>query len=84
MRPGFLGVYCPAVNESMSTKIPDDLRAILACPKCKGELTDVDEPLGFGCASCGLFFAVVDGVPNFLVGDAIPWDAGGGGRMRGG
>jgi len=51
----------------------DDLVALLACPKCKGELARLDEPDGFGCRSCGLFYAVADGIPNFLVEEAIPW-----------
>jgi uncharacterized protein YbaR (Trm112 family) len=53
---------------------PDELMAILACPKCKGELDRLAEPDGFGCRACGLFYPVGDGIPNFLVEEAIPWD----------
>ena len=60
--------------------IPDELAAILACPKCRGPLGRPAEPEGFACAACGLFFAVEDGIPDFRIGEAIPWS--GEGRRR--
>ena len=54
---------------------PAELLSVLACPKCKGALERRDEPEGFGCRTCGLFYSVVDGIPNFLIEEAIPWDA---------
>ncbi len=46
---------------------------ILACPKCKGELSYRDEaPEGFGCAACELFFRVEEDIPNFLIDEAEP------------
>lgn len=58
----------------MALNWPEELLAILACPKCKGEVERLAEPEGFGCRACGLFYAVTDGIPNFLVEEAIPWD----------
>ncbi len=53
--------------------ISDDLMAILACPRCHGGLERRVEPDGFGCAACDLFYAVEDGIPNFLIDEAVPW-----------
>jgi uncharacterized protein len=46
---------------------------LLACPKCHGSLLRVEQPLGFACETCRLFFAEEDGLPNMLVEDARPW-----------
>jgi len=46
---------------------------ILACPKCKGKLEQVSAPEGFACAACNLFYKVEDGIPNFLIEEAAPW-----------
>jgi len=53
--------------------IRSDLVEILACPKCKGTIQQVDKPEGFGCAACGLFYKVEDDIPNFLIEEATPW-----------
>ncbi len=55
-----------------------DLVALLACPQCHGSLVSSKDPEGFGCAKCGLFFAVDDGIPNFLLEDASSWPPPGG------
>ena len=55
--------------------IPDELVEILACPKCHGGLRREADPEGFGCEACGLFYAVEDGIPNFLIDEAVPWGA---------
>lgn len=52
---------------------PDEWIELLACPKCRGELERQVEPEGFGCAACGLFYPVEEGVPNFLIDEAVPW-----------
>lgn len=53
--------------------IDPKLLEILACPKCKGELTYRETgPEGFACAACELFFRVEDGIPNFLIDEADP------------
>jgi uncharacterized protein YbaR (Trm112 family) len=55
--------------------IDPKLKEILACPKCKGALDDVEEPEGFGCPSCNLLYKVEDDIPNFLIEEAVSWKA---------
>lgn len=50
-----------------------DLVALLACPQCHAGLISSSDPEGFACEACGLFFAVEDGIPNFLLEDAAAW-----------
>lgn len=50
-----------------------DLVALLACPQCHGALVSSVDPEGFACEACHLFFAVQDGIPNFLLEDASAW-----------
>jgi uncharacterized protein len=50
-----------------------ELIDILACPKCKGSLEQIDEPEGFACKACNLFYKVEDDIPNFLVDEAAEW-----------
>lgn len=45
---------------------------IVACPKCKGKLALQSDESAFTCASCKLVYAVVDGIPNFLIEEAKP------------
>ncbi|MCD6495983.1 MAG: Trm112 family protein [Candidatus Aenigmarchaeota archaeon] len=51
--------------------ISKNLREVLACPKCKG---DVEEKGMFiACGKCRLAFPVLDGnVPDMLIPDAWP------------
>ena len=53
--------------------IHPDLLEILACPKCKGSLTEIIEPEGFVCPECKLLYKVEDDIPNFLIDEAMPW-----------
>jgi uncharacterized protein YbaR (Trm112 family) len=39
-------------------------------------LRRVEQPEGFACEACRLFFAVDDGLPNMLIDDAKPWPLG--------
>lgn len=52
---------------------------LLACPKCHGALRQNEEPEGFVCEACQLFYAVEDGLPNMLIDDAKPWPPAAGG-----
>ena len=54
--------------------IRKELVEMLACPKCKGPLKQVESPEGFGCESCGLLYRVEDGIPNFLIEEAVAWN----------
>ena len=56
--------------------VSNELREILVCPKCKGELKYIENPEGFGCAVCRLFYAVEEDIPNFLIDEAKPWEPG--------
>ena len=49
---------------------------LLACPQCHGSLRPIQQPEGFACEACRLFFAVEDGLPNMLIDDAKPWPLG--------
>jgi uncharacterized protein YbaR (Trm112 family) len=49
---------------------------LLACPKCHGSLRRIEQPLGFACEACKLFFAEQDGLPNMLIDEAKPWPLG--------
>ncbi len=48
----------------MSGAIPVDVRGLLVCPRCRGEL--VDAPGSLVCERCNVRWPVEDGVP-FLV-----------------
>lgn len=51
--------------------IDDELKAILACPACKGDL--VFEETRIICAPCGKAYPIRDGIPVMLIGEAEPW-----------
>ncbi len=56
----------------MVTMISEELLAILACPKCKGEVV-LDEKLGgLVCHKCALFYEIRDGIPIMLIDEAKP------------
>jgi SAM-dependent methyltransferase/uncharacterized protein YbaR (Trm112 family) len=44
------------------------LRELLVCPKCYGDLNWDDD--ASKCATCGMSFAIVDGIPDFVGGSA--------------
>lgn len=51
-------------------EIPSALRAILACPKCRGTLQDVREGAqlrALRCTHCKLQYPVVAGLPVLLI-----------------
>ncbi|MDP8256608.1 MAG: hypothetical protein P9M14_12730 [Candidatus Alcyoniella australis] len=50
-----------------------DIRQILVCPKCHGELVDHFEPEGFICEACSKIYLVQEGIANFLIDEAQPW-----------
>jgi uncharacterized protein YbaR (Trm112 family) len=57
------------------SEVPQEqaLTDLLACPKCHGSLRRVEQPEGFACEACKLFYAVEDGIPNMLIDDAKAW-----------
>ena len=50
--------------------ISDQLLAILVCPQCRQDLEYDRAGSRFICHHCGLRYAIVDGVPNFLIEEA--------------
>jgi uncharacterized protein YbaR (Trm112 family) len=54
------------------SEVSAELLAILRCPRCRGELQP--RPALLGCPRCKISFAVREGVPNFLLEDAQPYD----------
>lgn len=54
--------------------LSQELIAILACPKCKGDLehkySDETKEEFLVCNSCCLQFEVKDGIPNLLIDEA--------------
>ena len=50
-----------------------ELKEILACPKCKGELEHRTAPVEeLVCHRCRLRYAVDDGIPIMLIDEAKP------------
>jgi hypothetical protein len=50
--------------------ISEELLSILVCPQCRKDL-EYDRVLdALTCASCGLRYKIVDGIPNMLVEEA--------------
>ncbi len=49
-----------------------ELKQILACPKCKGELVFHEERDEIDCPRCRLVYAIRDGIPVMLVDEAKP------------
>jgi uncharacterized protein YbaR (Trm112 family) len=46
------------------------LLEVIACPACKGPLTEHPERLV--CTACALGFPLIDGIPVLLLDDALP------------
>lgn len=56
------------------SSIPKGIRAILVCPRCRGELRDARSAEGdaLECPKCRLSYPVVDGIPVLLSERAKP------------
>jgi len=57
----------------MTTRPPDQLLAILVCPKCKGDLEYVEKESVLVCHKDRLKYAVRDGIPIMLIDEATPF-----------
>ena len=51
-----------------------ELLEILACPKCKGELSPDNERNELRCFACRLAYRVDDGIPILLVDEACSYE----------
>ncbi len=54
--------------------IAEELKEILACPKCKGAVEFRDEAAEIRCQRCRLVFRVEDDIPVMLLDEARPMD----------
>ena len=52
--------------------IAPELKEILACPKCKGELEFRDAQDEIVCRACKLVYRVEEDIPVMLIDEAIP------------
>jgi uncharacterized protein len=55
--------------------IAQELKEILACPKCKGELEFREENKEIVCRTCKLVYRIEDDIPVMLVDEAKPLQA---------
>jgi uncharacterized protein YbaR (Trm112 family) len=55
--------------------LSDELKAVLACPKCKGEVVFPEGRAEIHCERCQLAYRIEDDVPVMLVEEARPLDA---------
>jgi uncharacterized protein YbaR (Trm112 family) len=54
--------------------ISQELLGILACPKCKGDLSLNDSEDGLICEHCKLIYEIRDDIPIMLIEEAKPLD----------
>lgn len=54
--------------------INKDLLAILACPKCKGDIHLNESGDGLVCDRCKLLYEIKDGIPIMLINEAKKLD----------
>jgi uncharacterized protein len=50
--------------------ISKELLEILACPKCKGDVTMTDQQDGLVCRACKLLYPIKDDIPIMLIDEA--------------
>ena len=55
--------------------IAQELKDILACPKCKGELEFRDAQDEIVCQHCKLVYRIEDEIPVMLIDEARPLEA---------
>ena len=54
--------------------IDKELLAILACPKCKGDIRLTEKQDGLICDACRLLYPIKDDIPVMLIDEAIHLD----------
>lgn len=52
--------------------IAKELKDVLACPKCKGELEFREQDRKIVCHACKLVYRIEDDIPVMLVDEATP------------
>jgi hypothetical protein len=56
--------------------IDEELKKVLACPICKGDLLYENNDTRIICRACRKVFPVRDDIPVMLPNEAQPWSAG--------
>ncbi len=59
-------------NERSAAPLAPELKEILACPRCKGELEFREAQAEIRCNACRLAFRIDDGIPVMLLDEATP------------
>lgn len=59
--------------EKPRAALPPELREILACPRCKGDLEFREADGEIRCHACRLAFRIDDGIPVMLLDEAKPF-----------
>jgi uncharacterized protein YbaR (Trm112 family) len=54
--------------------VDKELLAILACPKCKGDVQLSSKKDGLICESCQVMYPIREDIPVMLIDEAIPLD----------
>src|SRR2546422_10001719 len=63
-----------ATEERRCEVIDEELKAILVCPACKGNL--IFEETRIICQACRKAYPIRDGIPVMLISEAQPWTPG--------
>lgn len=50
--------------------VAEELKKVVACPKCKGAVVYNETEDGFECRACNLLYRVQEGIPNFIIEEA--------------
>ena len=61
-------------RKELKDMIDEELKAILACPACKGDL--LFEETRIICPACRKAYPIRDGIPVMLISEAEPWSPG--------
>lgn len=54
--------------------IDPELLEILACPKCKGDISLKEDESGLICEACKLMYSIKDDIPVMLIEEATKLD----------
>jgi uncharacterized protein YbaR (Trm112 family) len=60
-------------DSAAAPNLDNNLLQILACPRCKGELTYNALFQSLDCLSCKLHYLVKEGIPMLLIEEAQPF-----------
>ncbi len=58
------------IAQEVSMTVNKELLDILACPRCKGDVTMNDSEDGLICGACKLLYPIEDDIPFMLIDEA--------------